>query len=82
MCAQAPLGKVIRSVFEGKCRWVKTELLSERKWVAGFEISNISNLDSAELRNLINHIQDLDIERRINASIQATFGGSINIIIN
>lgn len=64
-------------VFEGRCRWVDTELLSERKWVAGFEISNISNLDSAELRKLINHIRDLDFERRIDASIQATFG-SIN----
>jgi hypothetical protein len=61
-------------IFEGRCRWVGTELSPERKWVAGFEISDISHLDSEELRNLINHIQDLDIERRIDASIQATFG--------
>jgi hypothetical protein len=61
-------------VFESRCRWVGTELSSERKWVAGFEIVEISNLDSGVLRNLIHYIQDLDIERRINASMQATFG--------
>ena len=61
--------------FEGKCRWVDTDLLTETKWVTGFEITRISRLDSAELQNLIRHIQDVDFQRRINESIRATFGG-------
>ena len=61
-------------VFEGKCRWRDKMLLSEKKCVAGSEIIDISSLDTGELRKLMNYINDLDIERRINASIQATFG--------
>ncbi len=61
-------------VFQARCRWLDTPIFSQRKWVAGFEIVKISSLDSGMLRNLIHYIQDLDIERRINASIQATFG--------
>ena len=40
-------------VFEGKCRWVNREESSGNKWVAGFEITSISSLDSKELRKLI-----------------------------
>ncbi|NTV58344.1 MAG: PilZ domain-containing protein [Deltaproteobacteria bacterium] len=41
-------------VFEGKCRWVNpAEQSPEKKWVAGFEITSISSLDSGELRKLI-----------------------------
>jgi Mor family transcriptional regulator len=40
-------------VFEAKCRWVNTEESSGKKWVAGFEITSISSLDSKELRKLI-----------------------------
>ncbi len=64
-------------VFESKCQWLDTQLLSENKWVAGFEITKISNFDSGELQKLIRHIQKLEFERRINEFINATFG-SIN----
>jgi len=40
-------------VFEGKCRWVNKEEPSGKRCVAGFEITSISSLDSAELRKLI-----------------------------
>jgi hypothetical protein len=40
-------------VFEGKCRWVNVEESSGKKWVAGFEITSISGLDSVELRKLV-----------------------------
>ena len=40
-------------VFEGKCRWVDKEESSSKRWVAGFEITSISSLDSRELHKLI-----------------------------
>ncbi len=40
-------------VFEGKCRWVNPEQSPGKKWLAGFEITSISNLDSGELRKLV-----------------------------
>jgi hypothetical protein len=40
-------------VFEGKCRWVNPQISPGTKWVAGFEITSISNLDSGELRKLV-----------------------------
>ena len=40
-------------VFEGKCRWVNPQQSPGTKWVAGFEITSISNLDSGELRKLV-----------------------------
>ena len=40
-------------VFECKCRWVNPEQPPEKKWLAGFEITSISNLDSGELRKLV-----------------------------
>jgi hypothetical protein len=52
-------------VFEGKCRWANTEQLSVKELVAGFEITNISSLDSAELRKLIRSIEDQHLERPI-----------------
>jgi hypothetical protein len=61
-------------VFKGKCRWVTTEQLSDKECVAGFEITEISSLDSGELRKLIRYIDNLDLDRRINESVQATFG--------
>jgi hypothetical protein len=61
-------------VLEGKCRWVNTEQLSGKEWVAGFEITNISNLDSGELRKLIRYVENRDLDRRINEAVQATFG--------
>jgi hypothetical protein len=60
-------------VFEGKCRWVDAEQLSDKKWVAGFEITDISNLDSGELRKLIRYIDDQNLERRISESMRITF---------
>ncbi len=61
-------------VFEGKCRWVNKEQLSVKEWVAGFEITNISSLDAAEIRKLIRSIDDHHLERQINRSIEDTFG--------
>ncbi len=40
-------------VFEGKCRWVNAEQSPGKKWVAGFEITSISSMDSVELRKLV-----------------------------
>ncbi len=40
-------------VFEGKCRWVEPQQLPIKKWVAVFEITGISNLDSGELKKLV-----------------------------
>ena len=40
-------------VFEGKCRWVNPQESPGKKWVAGFEITSISSLDSGELRKLV-----------------------------
>ena len=60
-------------VFESKCRWVNTEQLSDKEWVAGFEITDISNLDSVELRKLIRCIDDQHLERRISESMRITF---------
>ena len=61
-------------VFQAKCRWVNKERVSVREFVAGFEITNISSLDCEELRKLIRYADKLDFERRINDSMQATFG--------
>ncbi len=55
--------------FEGKCRWVNKENLSPKEWVAGFEITDISILDLAELRKLIGYIDD----RYLSESLEATF---------
>jgi hypothetical protein len=52
-------------VFEAKCRWANTKQLSDKKWVAGFEITNISSLDSGELGKWIRHADDRNLERRI-----------------
>jgi PilZ domain len=68
-------GQAQTFVFEGKCRWVRKEQLSVKEWVAGFEITNISSLDSSELQKLIRSVDDQHLERRISESIQATFGG-------
>ena len=57
-------------VFEGKCRWVKKEKLSVKEWVAGFEITDISSLDLAELRKLIRYVDD----QYLSETLEATFG--------
>ncbi len=62
-------------VFEGKCRWVATEQLSDNQFVAGFEIIDMSSLDSGELRKLIRHIGDQNLDSRISKTIQDTFDG-------
>ncbi len=56
-------------VFEGKCRWVNKENLSVKEWMAGFEITDISSLDLAELRKLIRCIDD----QYTSESLRATF---------
>jgi hypothetical protein len=61
-------------VFEGKCRWVNKEQSSVKEWLAGFEITDISSLDSAEVLKLIRSINDHHLERQISQSIQDTFG--------
>jgi len=40
-------------VFEAKCRWVRTEGKAVNGVVAGFEITDISNLDAQTLRRLL-----------------------------
>jgi uncharacterized protein (DUF433 family) len=40
-------------VFDAKCRWIKKEEQDLSKWVAGFEIMNISGPDSKKLQNLV-----------------------------
>jgi hypothetical protein len=53
-------------VFEGKCRWLNKEKLSVKEWMAGFEITEISSLDLAELRKLVSCIDERE-------SLGATF---------
>ncbi|MBI5251714.1 MAG: PilZ domain-containing protein [Desulfomonile tiedjei] len=40
-------------VFEARCRWIEKDLASGKTSLAGFEITNISSLDSRELNRLI-----------------------------
>ncbi len=61
-------------VFAGKCRWVNTKKLFVKEWVAGFEITDISTPDLAELRKLIGYIDNQYYERRASESLNATFG--------
>lgn len=56
-------------VFEGKCRWVNREKLSAEEWVAGFEITDISISDLAELQKLIRYIDD----QRLSEPLDSTF---------
>ena len=57
-------------VFEAKCRWMGKKKLLAKKWIAGFEITDISSLDLAELRKLIRYIDD----QYLSESLKATFG--------
>ncbi len=61
-------------VFEGKCRWVDKERLSVKQRVAGFEITDISRLDSSELRKLVRSIDDHHLDRQTSQSMEDTFG--------
>ncbi len=56
-------------VFEGKCRWVNRQQLSDKNWLAGFEITSISSLDSKELLRLIHRIErhDLKVNKSLNS---------------
>lgn len=51
------LGGVSRRsfVFEAKCRWANRPQEDGDKWVAGFEITGITNLDLEVLRGLLRH---------------------------
>ncbi len=48
-------GSGATAVFTAKCRWVSKPDAPGRKQVAGYEITSISTLDSAELRKLVPH---------------------------
>ncbi len=43
-------------VFEAVCRWVDKRPAEPKKWVAGLEISRISNLDAKQLEDLRNDL--------------------------
>jgi PilZ domain len=51
------LGGITRRsfVFEAKCRWANRPENEGAKWVAGFEITSITNLDLELLRELLRH---------------------------
>lgn len=46
-------GEMSTLVFEAKCKWSRVENNSRREIVAGFEITNISSLDSKELKKFL-----------------------------
>ncbi len=48
-------GSGATAVFSAKCRWLSRPETPGGKVIAGFEITSISTLDSAELRKLIPH---------------------------
>jgi len=67
-------GQGQKFVFEAKCRWMGKEKLLAKKWMAGFEITDISSLDLAELRKLIRYVDEQYFERPLSEPLEATFG--------